>query len=149
MHPTAGRLPRCSATLAPAPEFCICATMYLFRQYYRGHRNGVFFPYPSFEGASPAVVQRGTGLFAVRSEDERKNKAAALFAHWITLGKDNVDFATQTGYLPVASEGMNALLADTGAVENERYRMLYDAVGDMHGGYLFCALPRCEGAADV
>ncbi len=106
-------------------------------------------PYPSFEGASPAVVQRGTGLFAIRSEDERRNKAAALFAKWITQGRYNVDFATQTGYLPVTTEGMQSLFADTSKVENGKYRILYDTVSTMHGHYTFCALPRYEGAADV
>ncbi len=106
-------------------------------------------PYPSFAGASPAAVQRGTGLFAIRSEDERRNKAAALFASWITRSSHNAAFATQTGYLPVTGEGMNALLADTSSLENEKYRMLYDAVSGMNGSYAFCALPRYEGAADV
>lgn len=106
-------------------------------------------PYPSFAGASPATVQRGTGLFAIRSEDERKNKAAALFASWITRGSHNAEFAIQTGYLPVTNDGMNGLLSDTSIVENEKYRMLYNAVGDMNGHYAFCALPRYAGAADV
>lgn len=44
---------------------------------------------------------------------------------------------------------MDELLSDTGVVENEKYRMLYDAVGDMNGAYSFCALPRYTGAADV
>lgn len=106
-------------------------------------------PYPGFAGASPAVVQRGTGLFAIRSEYERRNKAAALFAAWITQSNHNAEFATQTGYLPVTGEGLNALLSDTSAVENEKYRMLYHAVDGMNGSYTFCALPRYEGAADV
>ncbi len=106
-------------------------------------------PYPSFEGTSPAAVQRGTGLFAIRSDDERRNKAAALFASWITRSSHNVEFVTQTGYLPVTNEGMSALLANTSAVENEKYRMLYGAVSGMNGSYTFCALPRYEGAADV
>lgn len=105
--------------------------------------------YPSFAGASPAAVQRGTGLFAIRSEDERRNKAAALFASWITQSSHNAEFATRSGYLPVTSAGMNALLSDTSTVENEKYRMLYHAVGDMNGSYDFCALPRYESAADV
>lgn len=106
-------------------------------------------PYPSFAGASPAAVQRGTGLFAIRSDDERRNKAAALFASWITRSSHNAEFATQSGYLPVTNEGMSALLADTSVVKNEKYRMLYDAVSDMNGTSTFCALPRYEGAADV
>lgn len=106
-------------------------------------------PYPSFEGASPAAVQRGTGLFAIRSKDERRNKAAVLFASWITRSSHNVEFVTKTGYLPVTTEGMSTLLSDTSAVKNEKYRMLYSAVSGMHGSYAFCALPRYERAADV
>ncbi len=106
-------------------------------------------PYPSFAGASPAAMQRGTGLFAIRSQEERRNQAAAVFARWITLGAQNSEFATQTGYLPVTSAGMDTLLADVSTVENEKYRMLYTAVGNMNGSYAFCALPRYEGAGDV
>lgn len=106
-------------------------------------------PYPSFAGGSPTAVQRGTGLFAIRSEDERRNQAAALFAKWITQSSHNAEFATRTGYLPVTGDGINTLLADTSTVENEKYRMLYNAVGGMNGQYAFCALPRYEGAADV
>lgn len=106
-------------------------------------------PYPCFNGASPVAIQRGTGLFAIRSDDERRNKAAALFASWITRSSHNAEFATQTGYLPVTSDGLNTLLTDTSSVENEKYRMLYNAVSSMNGSYAFCALPRYEGASDV
>ena len=30
------------------------------------------YPYPTFEGAQPTVIQRGTGIFGVRSDDEKK-----------------------------------------------------------------------------
>lgn len=106
-------------------------------------------PYPSFEGASPAAMQRGTGLFAVRSGDERRNQAAAVFAKWITQSSHNAEFATQTGYLPVTNDGMSALLSSVETVENEKYRMLYHAVNDMNDAYSFYALPRYEGSADV
>lgn len=106
-------------------------------------------PYPSFAGASPTVMQRGSGLFAIRSDDERKNQAAAIFALWITDTRHNVDFVTRAGYLPVTREGFSSLLKDTGAVENEKYRMLYDAVSEMYGSCAFCALPLYEGAGDV
>ena len=106
-------------------------------------------PYPTFQGASPTVMQRGTGLFALRSEDERRNKAAAVFAKWITQGSHNVEFATRTGYMPVTQEGFENLMHNVGAVENDKYRMLYGAVGDMYGSYRFLSLPRYEGAADV
>ena len=38
------------------------------------------YPYPVFSDASPVVIQRGSGLFAMKSEDERKNEAAASFS---------------------------------------------------------------------
>ena len=106
-------------------------------------------PYPSFAGASPTAIQRGSGLFAIRSEDERKNKAAAIFALWIADSEHNVKFATQAGYLPVTQEGFADLLKDTSVVANEKYRMLYDAVSEMFGRYAFFSLPRYEGAGDV
>lgn len=106
-------------------------------------------PYPTFADAAPAVVQRGSGLFAIRSEDERKNKAAAVFANWITGSGHNVEFVTQTGYLPVTQDGFDKLLDHTIVVENEKYRMLYAAVSSMYGEYTFCALPRYDGAGDL
>lgn len=72
-----------------------------------------------------------------------------MFASWITRSSHNAEFATQSGYLPVTNDGMSALLANTDTVENEKYRMLYDAVSGMVDSYTFCALPRYEGAADV
>lgn len=106
-------------------------------------------PYPAFADTDPAVVQRGSGLFAIRSTDKRKNKAAAVFARWITGGEHNVEFVTQTGYLPVTQDGFEKLLDDTGLVENNKYRMLYDAVSEMYGEYTFCVLPRYDGASDL
>ena len=33
------------------------------------------YTYPTFDGAKPAVIQRGTGIFGVKSDDEKKNEA--------------------------------------------------------------------------
>lgn len=106
-------------------------------------------PYPRFAGASPTVMQRGTGLFAVLSDDERKNRAAAIFAGWITSGQPNVEFVTKAGYLPVTKEGFDSLISGAYSVSNEKYRLLYDTVSGMYGSYAFCAQPRYDGAADV
>ena len=35
-------------------------------------------------------------------------------------GLDNVEFVTQTGYLPVTQDGLEKLLDDTGLVENNQ-----------------------------
>lgn len=107
-------------------------------------------PYPCLEGSTPTVVHRGGGLFAVRSEDERKNEAAAVFAKWISEKQHNLDFVTKAGYLPVTDEAFEALFDNLEAVENEKYRMLYAAVKDQYtSGYSFCSLPIYEGSADT
>ena len=106
-------------------------------------------PYPVFEEGDRTVVQRGTGLFAIRSEDERKNLAAACFAKWITNGQQNLDFVTHSGYLPVTESSFESLLADTGAVENEKYRMVYDAASSLYRAYAFCPLPLYPGAGEM
>ncbi len=104
------------------------------------------FPYPVFSGAAPAVMQRGTGLFAMQSEDEKKNEAAVLFARWITERQHNLDFVTASGYLPVTEEGFAALFSGEVEVGNPKFRQLYDAVDQMYGRYAFCPLPLYEGA---
>ena len=104
------------------------------------------YPYPTFSGASPVVVQRGTGLFAMKSEDERKNEAAAIFGKWITEEKHNLDFVVSSGYLPVTENAFSSLLSDTSIVENKKFHMLYGAVDQMYGSYAFCPLPLYDGS---
>ena len=107
------------------------------------------YPYPTFSGASPVVVQRGTGLFAMKSEDERKNKAAVIFAKWITQETHNLDFAAASGYLPVTENAFSALFSDMSIVENEKFQMLYGAVDQMYGSYSFCPLPLYNGSGQI
>lgn len=107
------------------------------------------FAYPVFAGASPTVVQRGGGLFAIKNEDERINEAAAVFAKWITEGQHNLDFVTKTGYLPATGEALDHLFADMGMVENEKYQMLYETVGGVYSQYDFLALPLYENSGTV
>ena len=106
-------------------------------------------PYPTFIGAVPTVVQRGGGLFAVRSENERINAAAAIFAKWVTMGQPNTDFVTKAGYLPATGEAFDLLFADISAIENEKYQMLYETVGSVYDAYNFLALPLYDGAGTV
>lgn len=107
-------------------------------------------PYPCLTDAAPTVVQRGGGLFAVKSDNEEKNKAAAVFAQWVAEEQHNLDFVTPSGYLPVTNDGFTALFGDLSGVENEKYRMLYSAVKEQYdGGYSFCSLPLFEGASDT
>jgi|GEM_PF-1029149 len=107
-------------------------------------------PYPNVAEAASSVVLRGGGLFAVKNEDEKKNEAAAIFAKWIAEKQHNLTFVTNAGYIPVCTEAMNELFSDLSVVENERYRMLYAAIGQQQeADYTYCSVPRFNGSADL
>lgn len=107
-------------------------------------------PYACLANSKPTVVQRGGGLFAIKNKDERKNKAAAIFAKWISEKQHNIDFVTKSGYLPVTNDAFEGLFANLSSVENEKYRMLYDAVSNQYeDDYQFCSVPLFDGATDT
>lgn len=105
--------------------------------------------YPCFENGKATVVHRGCGLFALKNEDERKNEAAAVFAKWLTKKENNLGFVTKAGYLPVTNVAFDYLFENTNTVENEKYRLLYNAVNDMSEEYTYCELPVYDGASDT
>jgi multiple sugar transport system substrate-binding protein len=106
-------------------------------------------PYPTFSEAYSGVIYRGGGLFAVGSEDERKNQAAYIFAKWLTDREHNLDFVTNAGYLPVTDAAFDALFAELDRIEKENYRGIYTTVDSMLDTYSFLALPLYAGASDI
>ncbi|MBE5881310.1 MAG: extracellular solute-binding protein [Lachnospiraceae bacterium] len=106
-------------------------------------------PYPAFTEDVSAVVHRGGGLFAVKSDNEAKNQAAYLFAKWLTEHDNNLEFVTQAGYLPVTDSAMDFLFDDIHIVENEKYHSVYEAVDKMNQTYSFYPLPLYNGASDI
>lgn len=104
-------------------------------------------PYPLFGNGKKHAVHRGGGLFAIKSEDERKNYAAAVFAKWLTEETNNLKFVTDAGYLPVTEQGLDTLLSDVTIVDNEKYHSIYKAVAEMTDTYMLHALPLYEGAS--
>ena len=111
--------------------------------------TSVSLPYPTFVEDKPSAVHRGGGLFAVRSDDERKNYGAYIFAKWLTEKENNLSFVTSTGYLPVTDDAFAALFADTGIAEKESYRDLYNMMNGMMSSYELYALPLYSGASDI
>ncbi len=109
----------------------------------------VSLPYPTFVEDKPAAVHRGGGLFAVKSEDERKNYGAYIFAQWLTENENNLSFVTSAGYLPVTDDAFAMLFADTGIAEKQSYRELYDMMGGMMDSYELHALPLYNSASDI
>ena len=106
-------------------------------------------PYPTFVGDVSGVAYRGGGLFAMKSEDARLNAAAYIFAKWLTEKEQNLNFVTQSGYLPVTDAAFDSLFSDIGIVKNERYHSLYQAVDTMRKDYTFYAQPLYKGASDI
>ncbi|MBQ8786393.1 MAG: carbohydrate ABC transporter substrate-binding protein [Oscillospiraceae bacterium] len=111
--------------------------------------TSVSLPYPVFATNKPVAVHRGGGLFAVRSDDERKNYGAYLFARWLTEKENNLRFVTSTGYLPVTDEAFETLFADTSIAEKESYQNLYDMMNNMMNSYELHALPLYSNASDI
>lgn len=111
--------------------------------------TSVSLPYPTFIEDKPSAVHRGGGLFAVKSEDERKNYGAYIFAKWLTEKENNLNFVTSTGYLPVTDEAFAELFADTGIVQNENYRNLYDMMNGMMDSFKLYSLPVYDNASDI
>ena len=105
--------------------------------------------YPHFANGDATVVHRGGGLFALKNEDDRKNEAAAIFAKWLTEKENSLGFVTKAGYLPVTNDAFDSLFANTDTVENEKYRLLYNAVNGMADEYTYCEVPVFEGASDT
>lgn len=105
--------------------------------------------YPHFANGEATVVHRGGGLFALKNEDDRKNEAAAIFAKWLTEKENSLGFVTKAGYLPVTNDAFDSLFANTDTFENEKNRLLYNAVNGMADEYTYCEVPVFEGASDT
>ena len=106
-------------------------------------------PYPVFSDDAANVVHRGGGLFAIKSSDERKNYAAAVFAKWLTEQNNNLRFVTEAGYLPVTDAAFDRLLTDQDLIQKENYRQLYETAGTMIQEYSLWDIPVFDGASDV
>ncbi len=106
-------------------------------------------PYPMFTESAPGVIYRGGGLFAMKSDNERRNQAAYIFARWLTEKENNLEFVQNAGYLPVTDEALSALFANISRIEKENYRSVYTSVDTMLDSYTFYALPLYDGASEM
>ena len=86
-------------------------------------------PLPHAAGtATPLMPQAGVGLCAFKTTD-RKAEAAAVFLRWLTEQQRNLEFAADTGYMPVSSAAFDAI-ADY-PFEQQSYQRLYDVYNAM------------------
>lgn len=70
-------------------------------------------PLPYADAANKLDTQVGVGLCAVKTT-EQKTEAASVFAHWLVEGQRNLDFAADTGYMPVTAEAYDGRTTSAG-----------------------------------
>ena len=86
-------------------------------------------PLPHAAGtATPLMPQAGVGLCAFKTTDQ-KAEAEAVFLRWLTEQQRNLEFAADTGYMPVSSAAFDAI-ADY-PFEQQSYQRLYDVYNEM------------------
>lgn len=101
-------------------------------------------PCPVFEDGEKLVMQRGAGFCTVRSTPERE-QAAVTFLKWLTEPEHNVDFVTQTGYMPVTRAAFETQLPKAiEGLESPKYASLYQAYLDTQANYEFYVPPQLE-----
>lgn len=101
-------------------------------------------PCPVFEDGENLVMQRGAGFCTVRSTPERE-QAAVTFLKWLTEPEHNVDFVTQTGYMPVTRAAFETQLPKAiEGLESPKYASLYQAYLDTQANYEFYVPPQLE-----
>ncbi len=107
------------------------------------------FPVPSFADAKTLAIQRGAGLGMIKSTLE-KERAAAVFAQWLTDPENNVPFVMASGYFPVKEVAyQNFLEKHDFQYQSERYRELYSAIRKIHAQSEFYIPPYFEGYGDM
>lgn len=98
-------------------------------------------PVPLFEGAKPVVLQRGSGLGALKSTPEREY-AAAVFCKWLTSPEVNLPFAVQCGYMPVRKDSFKRIMeGKTPPYPDERYREQYQVLQKIYANSTFYVPP--------
>lgn len=86
-------------------------------------------PLPHAAGTATLLMpQAGVGLCAFKTTDQ-KAEAAAVFLRWLTEQQRNLEFAADTGYMPVSSAAFDAI-ADY-PFEQQSYQRLYDVYNEM------------------
>lgn len=66
--------------------------------------ENIVLPLPDFDGTDSYAVQQGAGM-SVISSDEKTEYASAVFLKWFTEEERNIEFAINSGYLPVKKAG--------------------------------------------
>lgn len=106
-------------------------------------------PYPCISGGKKYAIQRGNGLCVAKST-KKKEYAAAEFIKWLTESKQNMEFISSTGYLPVKNEAYeDELQGEINAAANGKVKSMLTASMKIYGEYNFFIPPNFSGFDDI
>lgn len=89
---------------------------------------------PNFEGTEPYIVQQGAGM-CVTAGEESVESASAEFLKWFTEESRNVDYAVNSGYLPVKKSAqdvdkLQVVDSESRKVVKDTLRVAIDEIGN-------------------
>lgn len=98
-------------------------------------------PYPTAEGGEKIAIQRGNGMM-VKKATKAEEYACAVFLEWLTQPEQNMQFISNTGYLPVTKEAYNSIVfGKMPEVKNPNIAKLLAVAVEMHRDYKFYIPP--------
>ena len=106
-------------------------------------------PVPYFADAEPLAIQRGSGLCAPKST-EKKEKAASVFAEWLTSEENNLPFVMAAGYMPVQNSAFERIRDPKNIVSpTANAEKLYATVNTIRDGYRFWVPPYFDSYGEL
>ena len=104
---------------------------------------------PNFEGSDPCIVQQGAGM-AVAKSDEKTEYACSVFLKWFTDEQRNIEFAVNSGYLPVkkSANDIDKILSYNSDISENMKDTFETAIGEINSYSLYTA-PPYEDSSDV
>ncbi|WP_294409571.1 extracellular solute-binding protein [uncultured Ruminococcus sp.] len=115
--------------------------------------DNLVLPVPNFEGTDPYIVQQGAGMSVLKS-DEKSEYASAVFLKWFTEKERNVNFSSESGYLPVKKDACNfeeieKVSAESGKELTDICKSTLSTAIDEINEYNLYTMPPFKNSADV
>lgn len=92
--------------------------------------SGTAMAYPYFESGKKVAVQQGAGMMMSRT-DEAQHEASVEFLKWLSTSEQNLNFAVNTGYIPVQQEALSYEMVLEVMEENGTVSDMLETVADV------------------
>lgn len=115
--------------------------------------DNLVLPVPNFEGTDPYIVQQGAGMSVLKS-DQKSEYASAVFLKWFTEKERNINFSSESGYLPVKKDACNfeeieKVSAESGKELTDICKGTLSTAIDEINEYNLYTMPPFKNSADV